>query len=114
MSFEDARSDPVQGLVLEVDRGHLAWDEQGEEAAAIRLWADRHDSVVLRITARGPRTVTLSAWHAWIDPELGGEVVRRGERMRIEDSAGGVRLHCGSGDLVAHVAVRQRDRASSA
>jgi hypothetical protein len=114
VSFEDARPDPVQGLVLEVDRGHLAWDEQGEEASAIRLWADRHDSVVLRITARGPRKVTLSAWHAWMDPDLGGDVVRRGERIRVEDGPDGVRLHCGSDDLVARVAVRQRDRASSA
>ena len=116
VSFEAARADPVQGLVLEVDRGHLAWDEHGEEDRAIRLWADRHDSVVLRVTARGPRPVTLSAWHAWLDDGdgLGSETVQAGERIIAEDHPGGTVLRCGGGDLVARVALRQRARASSA
>ena len=114
MSFEHARDRPVQGLVLEVDRGHLAWDEQGEEDTEIRLWADRHDSVVLRSTSRGVH-VGLSVWHAFLDiDELSGDVVREGGRIVAEEDEGGVLLRCGDGDLIARVAVRQRARASSA
>src|SRR5215213_9127010 len=71
VSFEQAR--PEQALVFEVDRGRLAWDEQGEEGRALRVWADRHESVVLRLTGRFSRA-TLTVWHAWIDhDELDGD-----------------------------------------
>jgi hypothetical protein len=111
VSFEHARADPPQALVLEVDRGRLAWDEQGEEARSIRVWADRHDTVVLRLTGRFAR-VNLAAWHAWLEhDELDGEVVRRGERMLAEERGGGTTLRCGDGDLVARVTLRARQRA---
>ena len=113
VSFERARSAPVQGLVLEVGEGHLSWDHQGEEATAIRLWADRQETAVLRHIGDSEQ-VTLTAWHAWMDADLGGEIVRRGERMRVEETPGGTVLRCGDDDLVARVAVRQRARASSA
>jgi hypothetical protein len=116
VSFEHARADPPQALVLEVDRGRLAWDEQGEEARSIRIWADRHDTAVLRLTGRFTK-VTLTAWHAWLEQdELDGEVIRRGERMLVaDDRPGGATLRCGDGDLAARVAVRllQRARTSS-
>lgn len=115
VSFEHARPDPPQALVLEVDKGRLAWDEQGEEGRSIRVWADRHETVVLRLTGRFAR-VGLTAWHAWLEhDEMDGEVVRRGERMLAEERAGTTILRCGEGDLVARVAVRvlQRARTSS-
>jgi hypothetical protein len=113
--FEQARGEPVQGLVLEVDRGHLAWDEQGEEDRAIRLWADRVRTVVLRVTGRLPGA-TLSAWHVYLDhDELAGEVVRRSDRLDVEETADSALLRCGEeGDLTVRVGVRQRARASSA
>ncbi len=111
VSFEHARADPPQALVLEVDRGRLAWDEQGEEGRSIRVWADRHETVVLRLTGRFTR-VSLTAWHAWLEQdELDGEVVRRGERMLAEEHGDTTVLRCGDGDLVARVALRQRARA---
>ena len=107
-------SEPVQGLVLEVDHGHLAWDEQGEEGRSIRLWADRQESAVLRLIGRIP-AATITAWHAWLDhDELEGEVVRRGERMDADEDGDGALLSCGGGELVVRVEVRQRARASSA
>ncbi len=110
VSFDHARADPPQALVLEVDRGRLAWDEQGEEGRSIRIWADRYDTVVLRLTGRFTK-VSLIAWHAWLEhDELDGEVVRRGERMLAEDDAGTTVLRCGDRDLVARVALRQRAR----
>ena len=114
VSFERAEPDPPQALVLEVDRGRLVWDEQGEEGRSIRLWADRHETVVLRLTGRFARA-TLTAWHAWLDrDELDGEVVRRGERMRVVDEQpGSALLRCGEGELIVRVGVRQRARASS-
>ena len=113
VSFEEAIAEPVQGIVLEVDRGHLAWDEQGEEGRAIRLWADRQGTAVLRHTGQMSRT-TITAWHAWLDrDELDGEVVRRGEAMVADEDADGALLRCGAGDLVVRVALRQRARASS-
>ena len=97
--------------MLEVDKGRLAWDEQGEEGRSIRVWADRHDTVVLRLTGRFAR-VGLTAWHAWLEhDEMDGEVVRRGERMLAEERGGTTTLRCGDGDLVARVAVRLRQRA---
>lgn len=108
VSFDHARADPPQALVLEVDRGRLAWDEQGEEGRSLRIWADRHDTVVLRLTGRFSR-VSLTAWHAWLErDEMDGEVVRRGERMLAEERAGTTLLRCGDADLVARVAVRPR------
>jgi hypothetical protein len=108
VSFEHARDDPPQALVLEVDRGRLAWDEQGEEGRSIRLWADRHDTVVLRLTGRFSKA-TLTAWHAWLEhDEVEGEVVRRGEQMLTEDQPTGALLRCGDGDLVARVELRVR------
>ncbi len=115
VSFEHARADPPQALVLEVDRGRLAWDEQGEEGRSIRVWADRHETVVLRLTGRFAK-VNLTAWHAWLEnDELDGEVVRRGERMLADEQPGTAILRCGDRDLVARVdvRVRQRARASS-
>lgn len=118
VSFDHARADPPQALVLEVDRGRLAWDEQGEEGSSLRIWADRHDTAVLRLTGRFTK-VTLIAWHAWLEQdELDGEVVRRGERMLAEERPGGAVLTCGNGDLVARVDLRvrasvQRARTSS-
>jgi len=107
ISFEQARDDPPQALVFEVDRGRLAWDEQGEEARSLRVWADRHGSVVLRLTGRFAR-VGLSVWHAWLDSdELDGEVVRAGDGMLVEEQPGGALLRCGD-DLVARVAIRSR------
>ena len=115
VSFEQAVAEPVQGLVLEVDHGHLAWDEQGEEGRSIRLWADRQGSAVLRLIGRIP-VVTITAWHAWLDhDELEGEVVRRGDCLVADEDADGATLRCGDADeLVVRVAVRQRARASSA
>ena len=108
VSFDHARADPPQALVLEVDRGRLAWDEQGEEGKSIRVWADRHDTVVLRLTGRFAK-VGLTAWHAWLEhDEIDGEVVRRGERMLAEERPGGTLLRCGEGDLVARVDVHVR------
>ena len=114
MTFEHARNDPPQALVLEVDRGRLAWDEQGEEGRSLRIWADRHETAVLRLTGRFARA-TLTAWHAWLDSdEIDGEVVRSGERMLVaDDQPASAVLRCGDRDLVARVAVRQRARASS-
>lgn len=107
VSFEQARDDPPQALVFEVDKGRLAWDEQGEEARSLRVWADRHGSVVLRLTGRFAR-VGLSVWHAWLDSdELDGEVVRAGDGMRVEEQPGGALLRCGD-DLLARVAIRSR------
>jgi hypothetical protein len=111
ISFDRARADPPQALVVEVDRGRLAWDEQGEEGRSIRVWADRHETAVLRLTGRFSKA-TLSVWHAWLDhDEVDGEVVRRGERMRVEDRPSGAMLRCGEEDLVARVDVRVRQRA---
>ncbi|HEV2062890.1 MAG TPA: hypothetical protein VGR12_08580 [Solirubrobacteraceae bacterium] len=111
VSFEHARPDPPQALVFEVDRGQLAWDEQGEEGSSIRVWADRHDTVVLRLTGRFSKA-SLTAWHAWLEhDELEGEVVRRGERMFAEDREDATLLRCGDGDLAARVVVRVRQRA---
>jgi hypothetical protein len=112
VSFEHAQSEPPQALVLEVDRGRLAWDEHGEEASSLRVWADRHDSAVLRLTGRFARA-TLTVWHAWLDhDEVDGETVRAGNGMRAEEHPTGVVLHCGD-ELVARIGVRQRARASS-
>jgi hypothetical protein len=108
VSFDHARADPPQALVLEVDRGQLAWDEQGEESRSIRIWADRHETAVLRLTGRFTR-VGLTAWHAWLESdELDGEVIRRGERMLAEERSGATILSCGEGDLVARVELRLR------
>jgi hypothetical protein len=108
VSFDQARADPPQALVLEVDHGRLAWDEQGEEAQSIRVWADRHDAVVLRLTGRFSKA-TLTAWHAWLEhDEVDGEIVRRGDRIRAEDHPGGALLRCGDDDLVARVDLRVR------
>ena len=117
VSFEQARADPPQALVLEVDRGRLVWDEQGEEGTSVRIWADRHETAVLRLTGRFSR-VDLTAWHAWLEhDEVAGEVVRRGETLQADDGPGGVTLSFGDGDLVArvdlHVRQRQRARTSS-
>ena len=107
VSFESARADRPQGLVLEVDRGRLAWDEQGEEGSAIRVWADRHDSVVLRLTGRFAR-VGLTVWHASLDrDELGGEIVGGGDGMLVEEQPGGAVIRCGD-DLVARIGIRAR------
>ena len=116
VSFEHARADPPQALVLEVDKGRLAWDEQGEEGRALRVWADRHEAVVLRLTGRFAR-VGLTVWHAYLDhDELDGEVVRAGDGMRVDEQPGGAVLRCGD-DLVARIGVHaragQRERASS-
>ena len=117
VSFEHARPDPPQALVLEVDRGRLAWDEQGEEGKALRVWADRHEAVVLRATGRFAR-MHLTVWHAFLDHhELDGETVREGRAMRVDEDETGATLVCGD-DLVARVAVRtraavQREAASS-
>jgi hypothetical protein len=112
VSFESARTEPPQALVFEVDRGRLAWDEHGEEARALRVWADQHDSAVLRLTGRFARA-TLTVWHAWLHgDELDGEVVRPGNAMHVEEQPSGVTLRCGDG-LVARIGVRQRERASS-
>ena len=111
ISFERAETDPPQALVLEVDKGRLAWDAQGEEGRSIRVWADRHDTVVLRLTGRFSKA-NLTAWHAWLEhDEMDGEVVRRGERMLAEERSGTTILRCGDGDLVARVDVRLRQRA---
>jgi hypothetical protein len=115
VSFERARDDPPQALVLEVDRGRLAWDEQGEEDRALRVWADRHGSVVLRLTGRFARA-GLTVWHAYLDrDEVDGEVVRAGDGMRVEEDGDGALLRCGD-DLTARIAIRsrtgQRERAS--
>lgn len=118
VSFEQARTDPPQGLVFEVDRGRLAWDEQGEEAPSLRVWSDRHETVVLRLTGRFAR-VRLCVWHAFLEShELDGEVVRVGDGMRVDEQPGGAVLRCGD-DLVARIGLRprtapdQRARASS-
>ena len=112
VSFEEVRAEPPQALVFEVDRGRLAWDEHGEEGRSLRIWADRHDTAVLRLTGRFSR-VTLAVWHAWLDgDQLGGEVVRPGDRMRVEEQPNGATIRCGE-DLVARIGVRQRERASS-
>ena len=112
VSFDHARADPPQALVLEVDRGRLAWDEQGEEGRSIRVWADRHETVVLRLTGRFSKA-TLSAGHARLEhDEVDGEVVRRGDRMLAEERGpGSTTLRCGDGDLVARLDVRMRQRA---
>ena len=108
VSFEHARADPPQALVLEVDKGRLAWDAQGEEGRSIRVWADRHDTVVLRLTGRFTK-VGLTAWHAWLEhDELDGEVVRRGERMLADERGDTAILSCNEGDLVARVDLRIR------
>ena len=115
VSFEHARADPPQALVLEVDKGRLAWDEQGEEGRSIRVWADRHDTVVLRLTGHFSKA-TLTAWHAWLEhDELDGGVVRRGGRMLAGGRGWVTARSCGDGDLEARVAVRllQRARTSS-
>ena len=113
VSFERARRDPPQALVLEVDRGHLAWDEQGEEGRALRVWADRHDAVVLRATGRFTR-VHLTVWHAYLDHhEIDGETVREGSEMLIAEDDDGATLTCGD-DLVARIAVRSRSAAQRA
>ncbi|HEX8085830.1 MAG TPA: hypothetical protein VF529_16175 [Solirubrobacteraceae bacterium] len=116
ISFDHARADPPQALVLEVDKGRLAWDEQGEEGRALRVWADRHETVVLRLTGRFTR-VDLTVWHAYLDhDELDGEVVRAGDGMLVEEQPGLAVLRCGD-DLVARIAIRtrarHRERASS-
>ena len=108
VSFDSAIAEPPQALVLEVDRGRLAWDEQGEEGRSLRVWADRHETAVLRLTGRFSK-VTLTAWHAWLDhDEVDGEVVRRGDRIRAEDRPAGALLRCGDDDLVARLDVRVR------
>ena len=114
VSFEHAIADPPQALVLEVDRGRLAWDEQGEEGRSLRIWADRHDAVVLRLTGRFARA-TMTALHARLErDEFDGDVVRIGERIIVVDEQPrGAVLRCGDGALVARVGVRQRARASS-
>jgi hypothetical protein len=117
VSFDHARGDRPQALVLEVDKGHLAWDEHGEEAGALRLWADRQTTAVLRLTGRFSR-VGLTVWHAWLDDdELEGEVVRAGEGIRVEERPAEVTLRCGDDDLVARIGIRSRqphrERASS-
>ena len=112
VSFEEVRTDPPQALVFEVDRGRLAWDEHGEEARSLRIWADRHDTAVLRLTGRFARA-TLTVWHAWLDGEqLGGDVVRAGDRMRVDEQPNGATIRCGD-ELVAKIGLRQRARASS-
>ena len=116
ISFDHARADPPQALVLEVDKGRLAWDEQGEEGRALRVWADRHETVVLRLTGRFTR-VGLTVWHAYLDhDEIDGEVVRAGDGMRVDEQPGLAVLRCGD-DLVARIAfrtrARHRERASS-
>ncbi len=118
LSFEHARSDRPQALVLEVDRGRLAWDEQGEEGPSLRVWADRHASAVLRVTGRFAR-VGLSVWHAYLDSdELDGDIVRAWDGMLVEEQPAGALLRCGDGDLVARVGIRsrtsRRERASRA
>ena len=117
VSFDHARGDAPQALVLEVDKGRLAWDEQGEEAAALRVWADRHSTAILRVTGRFAR-VGLTVWHAWLDAdELEGEVVRAGASMYADERPAGVTLRCGEDDLVARIALHarqpHRERASS-
>jgi hypothetical protein len=117
VTFERAETDPPQALVLEVDRGRLAWDEQGEEGRSIRLWADRHPTVVLRPTGRFSRA-TLTASHVWLDSdELDGEVVRPGRAIRAEEQRDGALLYCRGSrpgatydDLVARIAVHTRAR----
>ncbi len=112
VSFDEVRADVPQALVFEVDRGRLAWDEHGEEGKSLRIWADRHDAAVLRLTGRFSRA-TLTVWHAWLDDdELDGEVVRPGDRMRVDEQPNVATIRCGD-DLVARVGVRQRARASS-
>ena len=107
ISFEHARADRPQALVLEVDKGRLAWDEQGEEGPTLRVWADRHGAAVLRVTGRFAR-VGLTVWHAYLDEdELDGEVVRAGERMAVEEQPRGATLRCGE-DLVARIGVHAR------
>jgi hypothetical protein len=107
VSFEHARSDPPQALILEVDRGRLAWDEQGEEGQALRVWADRHEAVVLRATGRFTR-MALTVWHVYLDHhEIDGETVREGHEMAIAEDSGGATLTCGE-DLTARIGVRQR------
>jgi hypothetical protein len=115
VSFVHARADPPQALVLEVDKGRLAWDEQGEEGRALRVWADRHDTVVLRLTGRFAKA-TLTVGHVFLDhDELHGEVVRNGNGMRADEQPSSVLLRCGD-DLTARIGVHaraHRDRASS-
>lgn len=107
VSFEHASPDHPHGLVFEVDKGRLAWDEQGEEGPSLRVWADRHETVVLRLTGRFVR-VGLTVWHAWLDSdELDGEVVRAGDALRVEEQPGGAVLRCGD-DLVARIGIRAR------
>ena len=107
VSFESARADPPQALVLEVDRGRLAWDEQGEEGPSLRVWADRHDTVVLRLTGRFAR-VGLAVWHAYLEQhELDGEVIRAGEALHAEEQPGGAVLRGGE-DRVARIGIRAR------
>ena len=110
VSFENARADPPQALVLEVDRGRLAWDEQGEEGRALRVWADRHDAVVLRLTRVPGRfgRATLTVWNAYLDhDEIDGEIVREAGPMRVAEQPGGVTLSCRDG-LVARIEVHAR------
>ncbi|HEV3001117.1 MAG TPA: hypothetical protein VGW75_10305 [Solirubrobacteraceae bacterium] len=117
VSFEQAEADPPQGLDLAVDKGRLAWDEQGEEARSVRVWADRHGAAVLRLTGRFARA-TLSATHVWLDSdEVDGDVVRPGSAIRVEERPDGALLRCrGSrpgatfGDLVARIGVHGRTR----
>lgn len=117
VSFERAETDPPQALVLEVDKGRLAWDEQGEEGRSLRLWADRHPTVVLRPTGRFARA-TLTVTHVWLDSdELDGDVVRPGGAMAIEEQPDGVLLRCRGtrpgatfDDLVVRIGVHARTR----
>ncbi len=116
VTFEHPRTGPAHGLVFEVDRGRLAWDEQGEEGRSLRVWADRHDSVVLRLTGRFAR-VGLTVWHAYMDvDELDGDVVREGPFVRVEEIDGVAVLECRD-DFVARIGVHKRtphrERASS-
>ncbi len=127
VSFERAEAEVPQALVLEVDKGRLAWDEQGEEGRSLRLWADRHPTAVLRLTGRFSRA-TLTATHVWLDSdELDGDVVRPGSAIRADEQPDGALLHCRGSrpgatfdDLVVRVDVHagtrgaaQRARASS-
>ena len=117
VTFEQAESDPPQALVLEVDKGRLAWDEQGEEGRSLRLWADRHENVVLRLTGRFSRA-TLTATHVWLDSdELDGDVVRPGAAIVVQERPEGALLRCRGtrpgasfDDLVARVGIHAATR----
>lgn len=117
VSFERSEADPPQALVLEVDRGRLAWDEHGEEARSLRVWADRHGAAVLRLTGRFARA-TLTASHVWLDSdEVHGDVVRPGSAMLVDEAPNGALLRCRGSrpgatfdDLVARIGVHRRTR----